>query len=528
MGETLPIIYVRGFAGNQRGIDKAGEDPFYGFNEGSSHARVGSNGETFFYQFEGCLVRLIRDHKYAILVEGNQKELLLNADPGALPPNSIWIYRFYDDYTHTFRRKEDAEDEDRQKPPDLEVEKLARENEIRDKGNSQRRPLPFEIEKSAQGLAEFIDLVRLKTEGNPRVNLMAHSMGGLICRSALQREILEPELSVSKLCTIGTPHGGIDPDLGGDVGDWIMETFGPRGSDIFTHSRMKEYLLPDGFAIDGRKSWDPREMVGTFPEKRVLSVVGTNANDYDVAGGWSTRVMGPQSDGLVAIRNAYVHGSPRAYVHRSHSGPWGLVNSEETYQNVRRFLFGGLRVEIGFTGVDFHGESERVWQAETHLAIRGVRVTMHEQRADHYCPLDLNAEARGRPTPMSPVPLVTAFLLPREDKAPSRYALSLRVMSPDEDRGSFRWGEHLERIPDWEDSLVVDIAFDGESKIKELRWQWNSELHGRIAQVENLGNVLEGTPENDGTWLASFPLLPSGKALLGKEAALQAHVSLWD
>jgi hypothetical protein len=54
--EQLPIVYVRGFAG-ERGIEKAVEDPFYGFNEGSVHVRVGGLGDPSFFQFESPLVR---------------------------------------------------------------------------------------------------------------------------------------------------------------------------------------------------------------------------------------------------------------------------------------------------------------------------------------------------------------------------------------------------------------------------------------------------------------------------------------
>jgi hypothetical protein len=52
MTQFLPIIYVRGFAGGTRGIDKAVDDPFYGFNEGSTHVRIGAHGNARFYQFE--------------------------------------------------------------------------------------------------------------------------------------------------------------------------------------------------------------------------------------------------------------------------------------------------------------------------------------------------------------------------------------------------------------------------------------------------------------------------------------------
>ena len=38
-------------------------------------------------------------------------------------------------------------------------------------------------------------------------------------------------------------------------------------------------------------------------------------------------------------------GSPNAFVHRSHSGYFGIVNSEEGYQNLVRFLFGDVRAD---------------------------------------------------------------------------------------------------------------------------------------------------------------------------------------
>ena len=68
--------------------------------------------------------------------------------------------------------------------------------------------------------------------------------------------------------------------------------------------------------------------------------------------------MGPQTDGLVHIDNAYVRGAHRAYVHRSHSGPYGEVNSEEGYQNLRRFLFGRWAVSAALAELP-HSSGER-------------------------------------------------------------------------------------------------------------------------------------------------------------------------
>ena len=41
------------------GIDTQTDDPFYGFNLGSTHVRVGARGEPTFYQFESPLLRLM-------------------------------------------------------------------------------------------------------------------------------------------------------------------------------------------------------------------------------------------------------------------------------------------------------------------------------------------------------------------------------------------------------------------------------------------------------------------------------------
>ena len=59
----------------------------------------------------------------------------------------------------------------------------------------------------------------------------------------------------------------------------------------------------------------------------------------------SKRGTGPTGDGLVMMKNAVVDAAPRAFAHRSHSGPFGVVNSEEGYRNLRRFLFGQVRID---------------------------------------------------------------------------------------------------------------------------------------------------------------------------------------
>lgn len=113
---------------------------------------------------------------------------------------------------------------------------------------------------------------------------------------------------------------------------------------------------------------------GQFDPARFFCLVGTNSRDYDVAFGLSRFGAGSLSDGLVRIANATVQGAPRAFVHRSHSGPYGIVNSEEGYQNLVRFLFGDVRIDAV---LDVH-------QAPLPPAVERARTQGHQIRASYY------------------------------------------------------------------------------------------------------------------------------------------------
>src|SRR3954447_7336944 len=102
------------------------------------------------------------------------------------------------------------------------------------------------------------------------------------------------------------------------------------------------------------------ERAASLPSDHIFNLIGTNSRDYIVAGGVAAWAAGDASDGLVRIENATTHGpgvggsdvgSPRAFVHRSHSGFYGIANSQEGYQNLTRFLFGELRVD-GILDID--------------------------------------------------------------------------------------------------------------------------------------------------------------------------------
>lgn len=299
----FPIIYVRGYAMTPGEIADTVATPYMGFNLGSTRVRQSWDGKVQRHVFESPLIRLMKDYGYRdIYADGTEIT-------GRIGPRSVIIYRYYD-------------------PAD------------RDFGDGR----PLSIPEAAAGLRDLIHSVRDRVCGDDaearerfRVHLVAHSMGGLVCRAFLQNdEISTPEdrRLVDRVFTYATPHNGIEA-----FGINVPSVLGLWDINNFNREEMARYLgLPKG-----SKRVDT--LNGRFDPDRFFCLVGTNHRDYAVALGLSRRLAGEMSDGLVTIDNASVQGAPRAFVYRSHSGHYGVVNSEEGYQNLVRFLFGDLRVD---------------------------------------------------------------------------------------------------------------------------------------------------------------------------------------
>ena len=316
-----PIIYVRGFAATMAEIDETTADPYMGFNRGSTVLRQDYQRNPVRFIFESPLLRLIKDHGYT---DAFQSGDYLD-DPGKVPARSIWVFRGYE-----------------------------RASELLGSGKR------ISMEQFALDLRRFILRVRDATCGSDqvrkaafKVHLVAHSMGGLVCRCYLQNicrygapngqdsaglELTSGSPSthyVDKLFTYGTPHNGIEmlgvnvPDLGS------IDRFHVSN---FNRDRMREYLQISDESVK------VSSLDGAFDPARCFCFIGSNYKDYKAFFKLSKHATGPASDGLVMMANAYVEGAPRAVAHRSHSGYFGLVNSESGYQNLRRFLFGSLRI----------------------------------------------------------------------------------------------------------------------------------------------------------------------------------------
>jgi hypothetical protein len=320
-----PIIYVRGYAGSDSEVEDTVSDPYMGFNLGSTRIRTVWTGDTERLYFESPLVRLMKDHKYQDVYSAGLNRADIDEVPaGDLNARSIIIYRYYDLVSSVFGRGEQVE-----------------------------------MEEFGEGLSKLILKVRDRVCVTPedraafKVYLVGHSMGGLVIRCFLQNAAigkLEAKAMVDKCFTYATPHNGIEIDIIGNVPGF----FNYHSVTNFNRDRMRKYLdLPE--SADS-KAKPVNSLNGKFDLDRFFCLIGTNSKDYTVAAGWSARAVGPFSDGLVRMNNAALSGpsgdaqkptrlAPRAYVHRSHSGYYGIVNSEEGYQNLTRFLFGDVRVD---------------------------------------------------------------------------------------------------------------------------------------------------------------------------------------
>jgi hypothetical protein len=344
--ECRPLILIRGFGG----ADVADEQrsAYEGYNDGTVYpAKRGDN-----YIYEGFLLRALKSKRYrytdatnvvgyyaqdvegptetggydpsdvggSVVIDPRTAVRVLNAATSG----TIWVYRFYD----------------------LSPRTLAR---------------------YAEGLVRLISLIERSTERHGQkfdgVDVIAHSMGGLVLREALFAMEENAHHSAGKLVhrvvTLGTPHRGIAFQ---GVPRWLLD------------------LLPGAHdASDELASFSPSserflKVLDVFPVHRILTVVGTNYRTYGASGAslanrLSTLFDGGslstnRSDGLVKQSAAQLPGAPRTFVHKCHGGADSLVTCRESYEIAMRFLHGSHHIQLWLDdalierGQDCFGRSE--------------------------------------------------------------------------------------------------------------------------------------------------------------------------
>lgn len=236
-------------------------------------------------------------------------------------------------------------------------------------------------------------------------------------------------------------------------------------------------------------------------------MIGTNRADYEVAMGASRTFAGHGSDGLVRIENASVWGvnargqvstpSATAYAYRSHSGFFGIVNSEESYQNLTRFLFGNVRVDIWAdvgeirlpTDVQKEAndgkEINALYQFEVLASPRGKQWYLTRRIAE-----EDSVACRSHKALMdtsNSLYLSTIFLSLRQRVDPTRpslaYSLTLGVRVPDYEVDRKFWpNQHYEGGYLFRDSVVVEMIPPSKSDGDwQVTYDWQSDNLGQAA-----------------------------------------------
>ena len=527
-----PIVYVRGFAPTAGAREGTFNDAYYGFAETSVEKRatppLGDGKPRYRVDvFEGQLVRLLKEYGYVDAWNNGLMRGIINPAQvdNPLRPNptrGIWISRFYDqDY--------------------LESNLRGIEEHARDLRDLICEEIPRQLQESGVNLCDENGVL----SRDYRVILIAHSMGGLVCRTLIQN-LLPNDLSlapadrdarrwVHRLATMGTPHGGIDfgnlPDF---LEKMVADAANPLGGDIFQERAMRSYLKMEQRDRNGAFAYALNSLGDSkFPPGRCLCVIGSDYRDYDI----TRKLTGDRSDGLVKQDNAFIAGAYTANVHRAHSGYRGLVNSYESYQNIQRFLFGDAIISMWLSDMEVHTRAQSDldhFDVEFQLSIRNTGTYIHQRRREPgENAISFTRAALEAGTTRSSrlvVPLHTTFLNSHLRQDPDdpflHFALSLRVLEHRVRDGFLVDWEYPERVifsETMEVRLRVSETPDG---VPEIQYRWFSDAtHEDDAAVQTGGATptdwRSARPDEGG--LLSFPL--RGASAFG--GTLYARCGVW-
>lgn len=475
-----PIIYVRGYAMTASAMEATVNTPYMGFNEGSTRIRQQYDRTYQHYIFESPLIRLMKEYGYQDAYQAgiSLAEPLAHADQEnadtALPLRSVIIHRYYESAVEA------------------------------EQGAATRSAIPAAARRLSRLIARVKTLVERHTESDGRpfkVYLVAHSMGGLICRCMLQNpQCDEADVAhyVDKVFTYGTPHNGIEM-LGMNVPSFL----GVMDINNFNRGQMVDYLASP--LREGRID----HLNEKFPASRFFCFVGTNPQDYN-ATRW---LVEKASDGLVTIDNAVIQGAPRAFSYTSHSGPFGMVNSKEGYDNLVRFLFGDFILKLRMAPEVMplapsirraHDNNDRVrgsYYFECSVYVRGNdSVPLSARRVEHrsavFRTFDelLRPEKVGLSAPRFPV-LASVFLDSRRIEVGKTMVLAVDIEVSSTDFRVNGIGVSARRVPNerlFRQQLVLKVTLEGASpRIRYLDGdeQWG-DARGRDVEVDAQGNYI--------------------------------------
>lgn len=493
-----PIVYVRGYAMTAGERDDVFHDAYYGFSATSVEKRDAAPPKYFEVDiFEGQFIRLMKMkmYGYADAVNRGLHDFHDN------PTRSIFISRFYDrDYLGGTIRSITQHAEEL---CDLIVGGPGIIDDVRSR-----------LRAAAQNRGTTCDFG--KNDREFKVILIAHSMGGLVCRTLMQNIMterkLDPKAWIHRLVTIGSPHGGIElghvPDI---LEKTIERTLNPFDSRIFDPDNIRNYLnLTD--------EHDANSLGDVYPVKRCFCIIGSDYHSYNA----TKYVTGGFSDGLVKQDRAYVVQGKKpaagkrygqedvafgANVHRAHSGNRGIVNSYESYENLTRFLFGNLRADISLSGVEIQvpkdPKARFFYDFEFLASIKGTGVYLQRREQDP-CENAIRFESASIPDDIF---LYTGFLrssekLDAESKV-SEFALTVRVVEHRIEKGLL-WDHEYPGRQIYNETLIIGVGdLDEEHPGDKVQTMWLSD-RGDFKRIE---------PDKNGVY--TIPLRPAASVPKG-------------
>jgi hypothetical protein len=238
--------------------------------------------------------------------------------------------------------------------------------------------------------------------------------------------------------------------------------------------------------------------------------------------------------------------SPRAYVHRSHSGQYGIVNSEEGFQNLTRFLFGSVRAD-GFFDVfdvslpdevqaayDKNQDSVRAsYRFEIVAALRGTQWQLHrrvvrensaiQRTYNELFPPD--ATGRRMPSTINSPQLFSIFLDPAKSQARDgsvAFAFDVSILVPDYEIDGVLWlKRHFEGGYLVRKLILVQATPDQNGPAG-----WRIE-YGFQSETPNEVNIPAGTTLDKGVLKFSIPVESPQNTRPGIRGQLRIELRSW-
>ncbi|NEN98913.1 MAG: hypothetical protein F6K50_26435 [Moorea sp. SIO3I7] len=396
----LPIILIRGFGGLN--IQEEQRLTYQGFNQGTVYEHKKGTNEIY----EGLILSFLKSdwqyHDATNVVTFGSREIEDEAtlprklkslqqmlqDGKPLPSSLEWLkdngifdkFKRLKEETYTLNYPDKTEEKRYFSGDKVVINPERAESFLESTKDPWRSIWVFryydlkerKFETYGNALVRLIYLIRELTANQagvkPKVNIIAHSMGGLIAREAVQ--VIYPSLGlkaedyINKIITLGTPHQGITFQI---LEDWLG-----FGGELGAQEELERFNLKNQSKLNNPYSFQNFEK--HFPLERLLTIVGTNYKSYNLRqASFLNRVFSPRyefgsnynrSDGLVKQFSAQIPGAPRTFIHKSHGGFDSVITSREAFEVATRFFFGDVRSRLRFVnaqitrGKDWFGKSE--------------------------------------------------------------------------------------------------------------------------------------------------------------------------